>query len=142
MKAYSLDLRKKIADAYLNEEGSIRQVAKRFKVSFRFVWGLVDRFRKTGSLEPKPHGGGNPPRINKEGLEILRQLVEQNSDATLDELCDLFERECQIRPSKSSLHRALGKINITRKKKLSTPQKKIEKMFSKSALNISNISLR
>ena len=33
MKPYSLDLRQKIVVAYENKEGSIRQLAKRFKVS-------------------------------------------------------------------------------------------------------------
>ena len=32
-RAYSLDLRQKIVDSYENQEGSIRQIAKRFKVS-------------------------------------------------------------------------------------------------------------
>lgn len=119
MKAYSLDLRKKIIDAFYGREGSIRKLAKRFKVSFRFVWGLIDRFRKTGSIAPKPHGGGHPPTIKEEDHEILGKIVEQNSDATLEELCELFEKQCHIRPSKSSMHRTLEKLNLTRKKKTS-----------------------
>jgi transposase len=37
MKAYSLDLRQKIVTAYDNQEGSLREIAKRFKVSLSFV---------------------------------------------------------------------------------------------------------
>ncbi|MGB3512270.1 MAG: hypothetical protein WBA93_24140 [Microcoleaceae cyanobacterium] len=33
MKAYSLDLRKKIIETYLNQESSIRQLAVRFQVA-------------------------------------------------------------------------------------------------------------
>ena len=57
MKAYSNDLRKKIIEAYQRKEGSLRKLAKRFSVSFSFVWRLVKRFRKSGSVAPKPHGG-------------------------------------------------------------------------------------
>jgi len=117
MRPYSLDLRKKIIDAYLNKEGSIRGLAERFKVSFRFVWGLIDRYRKTGIMAPKPHGGGYPPTIKEENYEILRKIEKENSDATLEELCDLFEKQCHIKPSKAGMHRTLKKLNLTRKKK-------------------------
>ena len=117
MKAYSLDLREKILESYLNHEGSVRQLAKRFKVSFRFVWGLINRFRHTGSVAPKPHGGGNPARIKGSSLERLRELVAQHPDATLKELCDFLKTTCSIHASISSLHRALDILGLTRKNK-------------------------
>ena len=61
MKAYCVDLRAKVLMAYQYNEGSIRQLAQRFKVSPRFVGELVVGFRRTGSCAPKPHGGGKPP---------------------------------------------------------------------------------
>lgn len=117
MKAYSLDLRRKILDAYLNSEGSIRELATRFKVSFRFVWGLIDRFRHTGSYAPKPRGGNNPPRIPATEHDTLHRLVTTHADATLAELCELFAHETQIRLSTSSMHRTLAKLKLTRKKR-------------------------
>jgi transposase len=117
MRPYSLDLRERIVKAFFNKEGSIRKLARRFKVSFRFVWGLIDRYRKTGSIAPKPHGGGHPPTIKEENYETLRKIEEQHSDATLEELCDLYEKQCQVKPSKAGMHRTLKKLNLTRKKK-------------------------
>lgn len=117
MKAYSLDLRQKILDAYLNGEGSLRELATRFKVSFRFVWGLISRFRHTGSYAPKPRGGNNPPRIPATEHDTLRLLVAQHADATLAELCAVFAQETQIRLSTSSMHRTLAKLTLTRKKR-------------------------
>jgi transposase len=117
MKAYSIDFRQKILDAYLNREGSIRVLATRFKVSLRFVWGLINRFRHTGSYAPKPRGGNNPPRIPATAHDTLRRLVAAHADATLAELCDLFAQETQIRLSTSSLHRTLAKLKLTRKKR-------------------------
>jgi transposase len=117
MKAYSLDLRQKILDAYRNSEGSIRELATRFKVSFRFVWGLINRFRHTGSYAPKPRGGNNPPRIPATEHATLRRLVATHADATLAELCDLFAQATQIRLSTSSMHRTLAKLKLTRNKR-------------------------
>jgi transposase len=117
MKPYSLDLREKIVEAYLHKEGSIRQLAKRFTVSARCVWGLIDRVRSTGTCVPKPHGGGNPPRIDASQYETVTTLVKQHPDATLKELCGHVEATCHITPSKSSLHRTLDKLQLTRKKR-------------------------
>lgn len=63
MNPSALDLREKMLTAYLNKEGTIRQLAPRFTVSARFVGALIIRLRRTGSYAPKPHGGGNPPGI-------------------------------------------------------------------------------
>jgi transposase len=122
MKAYSLDLRAKVLEAYLQKEGSIRQLAQRFKVSARFVWELIPRFRQTESYAPKPHGGGNPACINPSHYELIADLVKQYPDATLQELCAYFQEKCHITPSKSSMQRVLDKLQLTRKKRHSTPQ--------------------
>ena len=116
MNAYSLDLRKKVLVAYQHSEGSIRQLAKRFTVSPRFVGELVSRFRRTGSYAPKPHGGGNPPRIDAEGQKIVCECVQQHPDATLDELCHLYAERCQVMPSRSSMHRTLAPSSSREKK--------------------------
>ena len=58
MKAYSVDLRQKIVEAYTLKEGSIRQIAYRFKVAKSFVQTLLKRYKTQQSLEPLPHGGG------------------------------------------------------------------------------------
>ena len=44
-------------------EGSLRVIAKRFSVSLSFVWSLWARYKQTGSVEPKPHGGGRAVTI-------------------------------------------------------------------------------
>jgi transposase len=43
MKAYSLDLRQKVIDAYNRKQGSQRQLAKRFSVSLSFIQDLLKR---------------------------------------------------------------------------------------------------
>jgi transposase len=118
MKAYSLELREKVLAAYHRQEGSIRQLAKRFTVSPRFVGELIGRFRRTGSYAPRPHGGGNPPRIDAQGRQVVSALVQAQPDATLDELCHLYAERCQVTPSRSRMHRTLVRLKLTRKKRL------------------------
>lgn len=117
MKPYSNDLRTRVIEAYENKEGSMRQLAKRFLVSLFFVWTLIKRYRETGKVDPKPHGGGNPSKIDEAGIEVLRSLVEEDSDATVEELQKCFEEKTQIKVSTSAVGRALLKYKLTRKKK-------------------------
>ena len=117
MKAYSSDLRKKIIEAYQKKEGSLRKLAKRFSVSFSFVWRLVKRFRKSGNVAPKPHGGGLKPKLDQVDLVILREVSDANQDATLAELSDLFLKRTEIRISGSTIAQKLRRLRISRKKK-------------------------
>jgi putative transposase len=81
MKAYSIDLRQKVIDAYNNQEGSLRQLAKRFSVSLSFVQRLLKRYHQSGTVEPKPHGGGKPAKLTQEQMVIVKILVEEDNDA-------------------------------------------------------------
>jgi transposase len=72
---YSLDIRQKVVEAYVNKEGSIRKLAKRFKISKKAVSGFIARFRRTGKLEPKRREvPGNPAKVNEERADYLREL--------------------------------------------------------------------
>jgi transposase len=116
MKTYSNDLRQKIIDAYINREGSYRQLAIRFGISLSFIQTLINRYQDIGRIEPLPHGGGQKPKINDKHLEILQNIITENNDATLEELCSLFESKTQIKVSRATMGRALQKLQITRKK--------------------------
>lgn len=56
--ALSVDLRQRILAAYDAKEGSIRQLAERFKVSLSLITDLRRQHRETGTVQPKPHAGG------------------------------------------------------------------------------------
>lgn len=53
MKAYSLDLRQKIVDAYAEGNISQRQLAKHFRVALSFIEKLLKQHRETGTIAPK-----------------------------------------------------------------------------------------
>ncbi|AUB43187.1 MULTISPECIES: helix-turn-helix domain-containing protein [Nostoc] len=125
MKPYSSDLRQKVINAHNNQEGSQRQLAKRFSVSLSFVQSLLRRYRNSGTVEAKPRGGGQKPKLNHEQLALVELLVESDNDATLVELCEQLEQKTQLKISRSTMGRITQKLNLTRKKKHCTPAKNI-----------------
>jgi transposase len=111
---YSRDLRKRVLDAVDRNEGSLRQIARRFVVSLSFLVRLLQLHRRTGSLDPKPHGGGRPAALGPEDLQRLRELIRQQPDATLEELRQRLGVACNL----MAISRALTKLGLPRKKKV------------------------
>ncbi len=114
MSPSSHDLRKRIIATVERGEGSLRQIAARFLVSLSFVTRLLHHYRTTGSLAPKPHGGGRQPALRPAQLKRLRALIRKKPDATLGEL----RRGLGVACSTMAISRALRKLKITRKKKV------------------------
>ena len=96
MKPISQDLRERILDTVQRGDGSLRQIARRFLVSVSFITRLLQLHRSTGSLEPRPHGGGNPAVLGPEDLQQLRKLVQKQPDATLEELRQRLGVSCSL----------------------------------------------
>jgi transposase len=124
MIAISPDLRQRIVDTYLEGEESIRQLAERFKVCKGTVFKLQKQYRETGDLTPKPRGGSKPKQTTTENLAIIRQILEENNDATLSELCEMMQKVTGEKISVTSMHRLIEKLGWTRKKRPCMPQSK------------------
>jgi transposase len=121
MKAYSIDLRQKVLDAYNRQEGSQRQLAKRFSVSLSFIQDLLKRYREDGTIAPRAHGGGATAKLSDEQVAWVEQLVEDDNDAILVELCERLEQRSGIRVSRATMGRVTQKLLLTRKKSRSMP---------------------
>jgi transposase len=119
MKSYSRDIRTKIIETKINTNESTRQLAERFRVSYSFVNRLLRRYEATKSIDPLPHSGGKPPLIDSEQLKIVSNLVEEDNDATLQELSDRLQEKTDIRVSIPTMCRLVQKLNLTRKKNTS-----------------------
>ena len=114
MRAYSMDLRERIAAA-LDEGQSSLQVAKRFGVHDSWVRKLSRRRRRTGSIAPKPHAGGRDRILGTAVEQQLRATIEERNDITLEELRQWLGGR-GIHVSLSSVWRAVGRLNLTLKK--------------------------
>jgi transposase len=126
MSLHPIELRIRVVEAYENKEGSIRTLAKRFKVSKNFVNDMIKLKNETGSLEPKPHAGGHVPKINEFGLKIIEGILEETPGLILAEICQEYYNKTKKQINIIDAHRACQKLDITFKKKTSTRQKKIQ----------------
>ncbi len=113
MRPYSMDLRERVAAAVDHHEGSQRQIARRFRVSPSFITRLLKLRRRSGSLNPRPHGGGHPPALDHAARRRLRQLVRKQPDATLQELAERVGVRC----GRMAIFRTPRELKITREKK-------------------------
>lgn len=124
MKAYSLDFRQKIIDTYLEDKISQRQLAERFKVALSFIQKLLKQYRETGSISPKIRIEQTPPKLNEQQLNILKEIVETNNDATLAEIRSQLEQRTGVLIGRSTVDRMLNMMEINVKKNIARFRKR------------------
>lgn len=112
MRTYSIDLRERVVAACDARDGTRAQIAARFAVSVAWIRKLIRQRRETGSIAPKPHGGGRAKAFDAAADRRLRAAVRADADATLEELA----RAAGVACCASAVHRALKRLGITRKK--------------------------
>ena len=125
---YSMDLRERVVQACDEKRGRREHIAKLYGVSTAWIRRLLQRRRERGTIAPKPHGGGRPPKLAGRKLERLKQWVEQQPDATLVELRD----RCGGNISIMAVHRALQRLESRLKKSRSTPASKTGRTSKRS----------
>lgn len=111
-KAYSMDLRERVAGDHDAGLGT-KAVAQKYSVSPAWVRRLIQQRRERGDLAPRL-GGHYPRRFCR---ERLAELVDEHPDATLAELREQLGVDCAL----SAIHKALRQLEITYKKRRSTP---------------------
>jgi transposase len=125
MKPYSLDLRQKAVETY--EAGGIsqRKLAKNFRVTASFVQDLLKQKRELGTIAPKVRTEQTPTKLNAEQLDVLRQLVEAQPDATLAEFRERLQQKTGVLIGIATVDRMIRlKLKLTVKKKSLSDQKR------------------
>lgn len=111
--AYSTDLRERIV-AFIKEGGKKSHASRLFKVSRPTIDGWIQLKNETGSLEDPPP----PPRSwRKLTPDGLLEYVKEHPDDILEEYAEHFN------VSAVGVWRALKRLKITRKKRLSYTKK-------------------
>jgi transposase len=118
MKAYSLDLRQRVVTGVEEGEGTIGEIAIRFRVGKTFVKKMLRLWRQRGNLAPQAHGGGAPAALGPKQLRALQKQVATESDATLAELRHLLKESEQVEVSEATVCRALQRLHLPRKKRV------------------------
>ena len=121
-KAYSDDLRRRILQAYQQQEGSGPELARRFRVSLGYVKKIRQQWRRTGRMERVPHQPGRKAKFTEPVREDLREWLKRQPDLTLMELQERLRTEVRLPVSVPSLWVVLGKIGLRLKKSRSTPK--------------------
>jgi len=121
-KPLSQDLRARVVAAYEGGRETLEVVALMFQIGVATVVRLLSLKRKTGSLDPKPHGGGQRPKLSGSDLELLKALVKDRPDATQAELAEALEHKVHKGVHARMVSRALERIGYSRKKN-ATPRR-------------------
>ena len=121
MRAYSSDLRQRVLEAALSGDLTQVDVARRFSVSLSFVEKLLRRYRTTGTIAPRPHGGGRQRCIQPEQEAVLLALLEADNDATDAEIAARFTAAMGHAVSTRTVNRMWHRLGLTRKKRRSGP---------------------
>lgn len=114
MRPTSLDLRKRIVAARTQDGQSMGLIAERFRVPKGTVQNILERYRDSGTLEPRPQNAGRKPAFSGSALRRLEREVVRHPDATLEELRD----RTRVKVSLVAVHNTLKKLGFTRKKSL------------------------
>ena len=101
-------------------ECNIPAAARRYKVSEPSIERWLAQYRKTGACAPLAHGGG-PARKLAAAEAAIRAAVKAQPDATLQELCEVVEKETKIKSNSSMMYRELVRLKLPRKKSRSMP---------------------
>ena len=121
MKAYSNDLRERVAAACAAPGATQTAVAARFCVSVSFVEKLCQRQRASGSVAARPHRSGPTLLLDAAARSELRTCLRQQPDATLDELRVWVAALGGPVVSVATMWRAVQALDWRRKKRASTP---------------------
>ena len=123
--AYSQDLRDRVIAA--RDDGTpTKRVAEVFRVSRSWVRRVMQRRREHGQRSPRPRGGATVVKID---LDRLRQLVDQQPDATARQLHERLGIQCSV----SAVDMALRRIGLSFKKRRCMPRSRIGPMLRHDA---------
>lgn len=136
-KAYSDDLRRKVLEACLAKEGTIAQIATRFRVSVGYVKKILRQYRRTKKMERIPHHPGRKPLFTESIRGQIRGWLKAEPDLTLVELQGKLLHAEKLKVSLPSLWAVLKKMGLRLKKSRSMRRNKMRPASNSSARSIS-----
>ena len=114
MNAYSEDLREKIVEALERGMGK-SQAARTFSVSLSSVKRYAKLAQEGRSLAPK-NRPGSEPKLDERSRKLLQADLEEHPFLTLQERCEYLRAVASVEVSRSTVCRAIKRMDSTRKK--------------------------
>jgi transposase len=120
MKAYSKDLRRKIVDAI--ERGMPKaEAARTFGVGISTVKRYATKAQRGEPLTPGK-APGKRPKMDERVSKLLEEDLRERPFVTLQQRCDYIGAISGVSVSRSTMCRAIARIDSTRKKGDEAPQ--------------------
>ena len=114
MRAYSVDLRKKIVDAVLRGRPKA-EVARIFGVGISSVKRYMKIAEEERPLDPKK-APGKKRKLDESGMKLLEEDLRARPTATYEQRVNFLDALLDVRVSKSTICRATKRLGYTRKK--------------------------
>ena len=114
---YSADLKKKVVESYLNNEGSIRVLAKRFKVAPSTVQKWLNRYREKGDFGHNKKNCGRKSILTQDQLQQILAFLRKEPNQTLADIVDYVQDSFGKSISTPTMSRLLKEQKWTYKKK-------------------------
>lgn len=115
-KGYPVAMRQRLVAAYHKELGSLKEPALIFDVHPDTMKRWLEKLQTQGHLNPQPHGGGQPRKLNDEDAQFLAQIIAQDCDITQKQMANQLELHRGKRVGLSTIRRELDRLGITQKK--------------------------
>ncbi len=114
MKAYSKDLREKIVDA-IRRGMPKAQAARTFGVGISTVKRYASKAQRGEPLEPGK-APGKRPKMDERLRKLLEEDLKEHPFLTLQQRCEYLRAVASVEVSRSTVCRAIKRVNSTRKK--------------------------
>ncbi|ODN41322.1 helix-turn-helix domain-containing protein [Piscirickettsia litoralis] len=115
--AYSTDLRMKAVEAYKKGKYHQAEIAEQFGISIATLNRYWRAYNAHGDLSPKKYHHGRHAVLSGNNLNDVAKLIANKPDATIAELCEVYNQTHEIPVGRSMMHRACQKLKANYKKK-------------------------
>lgn len=114
---YSTDLRLRIIKAYEKGKGTQKEIAKLFGLGLSTFNRYWKQYKETGDISPVEYKRGRKPAVDEKQMLRIKELILQQPDASLSELCQRYNRARNKKIGISIMFRIVCKLGFRRKKK-------------------------
>lgn len=114
---YSTDLRSRVVNAYKKGNATQKEIAKLFGIGIATFNRYWKQYKETGDIIPAEYKRGRKPSINEKQMLRIKKLVLQKPDASINELCQSYNRGRNKQVGTTIMFRAICKLGFRRKKK-------------------------
>jgi len=129
-QAYSNDLRRKFFEAYDAGEGTLAELAERFRVSLGWGKKISARRTRTGEIEAPRWRPGRVSRVTNAVKQWIGEQIQRQPDVTLRELQQRLEQAHRLRLSVGWIWVVVRQLGLVLKKNRSTRRSRTAKRRS------------